>query len=105
MNFNCHDSNRHYYTIIYSLFLWNAARSDFDSLADVSPQYTVKVFTNFGWFVLKDRLHAEKVAPLLIKTVTLGEEGAPYHSNLICDMDYQIESLQAIEEMDDLYLS
>ena len=34
--------------LLYSLFLWNIAKSDFDSLADVSPQYTVKVFTNFG---------------------------------------------------------
>ena len=34
--------------ILYSLFLWNVAKSDFDSLADVSPQYTVRVFTNFG---------------------------------------------------------
>ena len=34
--------------LLYSLFLWNVAKSDFDSLADVSPQYTVKLFTNFG---------------------------------------------------------
>ena len=38
----------YYIAFFYSIFLWNVAKSDFDSLADVSPQYTVKVFTNFG---------------------------------------------------------
>lgn len=61
--------------------------------------------SKFGWFVLKDTFHAEEVAPLLITTVTLGEEVVPYYSNLICDIDYQLESMQAIEEMDNLYLS
>lgn len=61
--------------------------------------------SKFGWFVLKDTLHAEEVAPLLITTVTLGEEVVPYYSNLICDIDYQLESLQVIEGMDNLYLS
>lgn len=38
--------------------------------------------SKFGWFVLKDKLHADEVAPLLIKTVTLGEEVVPYYSNI-----------------------
>ena len=61
--------------------------------------------SKFGWFVLKDTLHAGEVAPLLIKTITLGEEVVPYYSDLICDMDYQLESMQAFEGMNNLYLS
>ncbi len=71
--------------------------------ADISDEK--KSGSKFGWFVLKDTLHAEEVAPLLIKTVTLGEEVIPYYSNLICDLDYQLESMQAIDGMDNLYLS
>ena len=55
--------------------------------------------SKFGWFVLKDSFHAGEVAPLLIKTITLGEEVVPYYSDLICDMDYQLESMQAFEGM------
>lgn len=34
--------------LLYSIFLWNVAKSDFDSFTDTSPQYSVRVFTNFG---------------------------------------------------------
>jgi hypothetical protein len=71
--------------------------------ADISDEK--QSVSKFGWFGLKDTLHAGEVAPLLIKTITLGEKVVPYYSNLICDIDYQLESLQAIEGMDNLYLS
>ena len=45
--------------LFYSLFLWNVAKSDFDSLADVSPQYTVKVFTNIILYSLIYGHHME----------------------------------------------
>ena len=34
--------------LLYSIFLRNVAKSDFDSFTDTSPQYSVRVFTNFG---------------------------------------------------------
>lgn len=61
--------------------------------------------SRFGWFVLKDTIHSDEIAPLLIKTITLGEEVIPYYSDLICDMDYKLESIQAVDGMSNLYLS